>query len=956
MNPEHPCGPRLSEWAQDPDPLPRPAEVQPSSGYATLASAAGVAIGELAPAAPRTLEPPRSTPLRSWWFLPGDPPPGSPAPPRADLPGAGWRAVVAPHAFARAEPDLADVTGPVWYARHLPAAGVGHRLVFPALDYVAQLYLDGELVAAHEGGCAPVALELPPGRAHVVAVRVDDPVEAGLLGPEPLTAAKRKIKGVLEFHDSRPGGAIQGAYWPAEAARRWRTGGLGAVPVAQPHGPVRLDATFVRAERERIWCNWVLTNTTPEPLAVTVHAQVARALPAGSAGPAGEPAAFTLTATLPPGGARLAVTARLDGVRPWRTATGQTTLYALATEVRCAGAVSAASAVRFGVRSATVSLDPATPFQLRIDGEERYLQAANYIPGLWPGELDEATLRTDIALARAAHLDSLAPHAHVPAEAFFDIADEEGLLVYQDFPLNLAYDPDGPPLYDGGPTMGQASLLLVAEVAYRLFNHPCVVYYAGHNEPAYQLAELFGGATHPDLARVCGALLAAPDEEPLDLRRAELFTRVDPTRPALPASGTRRRAVLGDAHSYSGSLNGDSTTEVARVAASFVSEFGAWTPNFSAAADVAAARGDWPPGDGYAADWERQTHILAPQEAHAGRPERYPDFPTWTFAAQLWAGVYIKLGVESFRRRRGAPCHGHRYHFFVDHYGGAGAGLLDRHRTRQLPYFALAAASAPLLPVVEVTPSMRALPGAPLELRTWVLDDRAGVERAGADRAGADRAGGGAHPARLSWQLRRLAAEEAWVIGSDEPAARAQFGELHRTPGELVVLPHCPGTFLTGGMVELELAGPVTSGGRLALELPDAGEPVAYLLALEVSTAGATARNWGAVLAAPAAYDPVPGLAPAGYPLGAGLAPAPRFHLDVAATGVHRLQRRWTGECVRTGQGPVRWTDLPPDQYLLVGGRTLAVDLYGDVAVDLDAGRAAALGELPWAFTPGSDR
>lgn len=950
MSPEHPRGPRLSACSPDPDPLPRPAGVQASSVYAGLATAVSVEARELAPAAPRALEAPRSTPVRSWWLFPADPPGGPGAPPGSDAVRAGWRAVAAPHSFARMEPDLADATGPVWYARALPAAGVGRRLVFPMLDYVAQLYRNGELVGAHEGGCAPVALDLPAGRAHVVAVRVDDPVEAGLLSPQPLVAAKRKIKGVLEFHDSRPGGAIQGAYWPAAAARRWRTGGLGAVPLAQPHGPVRLDATFVRAEPGRIWCNWVLTNTTPEPLVIQLHAQVALArTPTGEPG-SGEAAAFSLTSTLPPGGARLAVTARLDGVRAWRTGSGQTTLYVLASQVRCAGRVSGASEVRFGVRSATVSLDGATPFQLRIDGVPRYLQAANYIPGLWPGELDEATLRTDVALAQAAHLDSLAPHAHVPVEAFFDIADEQGLVVYQDFPLNLAYDPAGAPLYDGGPTMGQASLLLAAEVAYRLFNHPCVVYYAGHNEPAYTLAELFGNATHPDLARVGADLLGAPDEEPLDARRAELFARVDPTRAVLAASGTRRRPVLGDAHSYSGSLNGDATTEVTRLAANFVSEFGAWTPNFSAAADVAAARGDWPPPPGYPADWEHQTHILAPQEAHAGRPERYPDFPTWAFAAQLWAGTYIKLGVESFRRRRGATggatvCHGHRYHFFVDHYGGAGAGVLDRHRTRQLTYFALAAAGAPLLPVVEATPGMRALPGRPLALGTWVLDDRPEASPAEVGR----------RPARLDWQLRRLTGEQAWVIGSDEPAARAHFGELHRIPGELVVVPHGPGTLVTGGGVDLELTGAVTPGPRLELELPDADEPVAYLLALELRLSGATVRNWGAVLAAPATYDPAPGLAPAGYVPGAGLAPAPRFDLAVSAAGVHRLQRRWTGECVRTGRGRVHWTDLPPDQYLLVGERTLAVDLYGDVAVDLGTGRAVALGELPWAFTPGGE-
>src|SRR5436853_1822705 len=50
-----------------------------------------------------------------------------------------------------------------WYRRRLavPAAGDGAvRLHFGAVDRIARIWADGELVAAHEGGYAPFSLDV----------------------------------------------------------------------------------------------------------------------------------------------------------------------------------------------------------------------------------------------------------------------------------------------------------------------------------------------------------------------------------------------------------------------------------------------------------------------------------------------------------------------------------------------------------------------------------------------------------------------------------------------------------------------------------------------------------------------------------------------------------------------------------------------------------------------------
>lgn len=897
---------RLSSPRVDPDPLPRAAPVGPGSAYAGVAAASPVVPNELGLTETPLGEVPlrRQQTLRDW---------------RLRIGNDNWRAVAVPHVWSRAEPDLVDYKGPCRYQRRLPG-GAGYRqLRFGGLDYTATVHLDGARAVCHEGGFTPVTVELPEEPVEV-SVDVDDPIEVGLLGPEPLAAAKRKVKGVFEFHDSRPGGAIFSLAWSPLWARRWGTGGIVEPVTLLTTGPVRIDAAFATAGPDRLGISWVLTNLSPTTVRIKLRAGVHDV-----SAPSSSHQSLIVEADLPAGPGRISVLLDAADAASW--APGHGRLYRLVSEVGLPTGVSDTSTVHFGVRDVAMSLRPdGTEFQLKLDGRRHYVRAANYIPGVWLPELSEAVLRRDIELAQAAHLNSLGPHAHVLPERFYDLADAYGLCVYQDFPLNLAHDLSGEPLFDRGPNMAEASLLLATEMALRLFNHPSVVYYACHNEPAFQLGEAFRGGTSPEVVRMREAFEAAPHEEGCDLQRAALLNTVDPTRPAFFASGVGRSRPVGDAHSYSGSLNTDPTTTIAETTAAFLSEFGAWTANFSAAADVTPARGDWPPGPDGPDEWDRQTHFYGAQAMRAGRPERYPDFPSWTYAGQLWAGAFIKLGVESFRRRMWDPFAGHRYHLFVDHWGGAGAGVVDRHRLPQFHYWALAAANRPLLPVVQTLPSMRTEAGRTVSLPTWIIDDRA----AAAGRC------------LLRWAIRRLPAAGYYLIGVDDPQVPDAFGPRIPPVGDLVVLPRSFGEELDSGRWEFTAkAATSQSGPELEFTVPPGSQPAAYLVHLTLETGEEAISNWGAFLAAPAAWTAPP-----------GLTDQPKFSLTLSGRGDYRLVRRWTGQTIRSGtaHGTLVLSDLSPDQYLLVAATTTPIDLYSDVTAELATGAAICQGDLPWWF------
>lgn len=899
---------RLHAFEPDPDPYPRAVAVGPGSAYAPIPRAVVVqpdAIEELEPPA---VAPRETRQLGTWRFAPGDRRPA----PESDA----WRLVAVPHVWSRAEPELADHKGPCWYARELDLDPARHHQVrFGALDYVADVYVDGTAVTSHEGGFTPVAVELPASTTRAdVALRVDDPPEEGLLGPHPLTAAKRKVKGVQEFHDSRPGGFAGGVWWQDTAALRWGTGGIVDDVVVISSGEIRIDAVFATAAGDRLALNWVVTNLGSSPASIELRSSIrAEDTP---------PTGLGVRASVPTGSSRVAVHGRAEGMVAWSPR--QPSLHELATEVRVAGEVSDTHRIRFGARRVDMRVDGEDRYRLHLDGRRTYVRAVNYIPCVWWPELTEETFRRDLELAAAAHVNGLGPHALVLPDRFYDLADDAGMLVHQDMPLNLGHDPAGPPLFRGGPTMAEASVVLAAELTYRLYNHPSIVYWCGHNEPAYQLAEVFAGADHPDLVAIRERLEGMPDEEALDRRRQRQWEHIDPTRPAWMASGLGRHRDGGDVHTYSGSLSTDPATAIAEVSAAFVSEFGAWTTNFSGAS-VPGAAGDWPPAADTAATWERLGHIWWSSALHAGRPDRYPDHPTATFGAQLFAGAFLKVATEGFRRRKWDPTGAHRWHLWADHWGDAGAGVVDRHRAPQLQYWALAAANRPLLPVIEFPRSMRAEPG-DVSLRTWVVNDHHDLQG----------------PHQLQWEVARLAADERYLLGADDPQVTSAFGVPEPTSGDLVVLPRARGETVADGRATVDVGADASTPGPVITVRLEDPRPTAYAVWLTLDGPDGRVDNWGSFVVAPDSWDPSP-----------GLSPFPRFDLTVRCRGRYRVVRRWTGATVASGADSGSHL-LPPDQYVVRSGSDhQAVSLFGASTVDLVAGTTEAEDRLPWPFDPG---
>ena len=97
--------------------------------------------------------------------------------------------------------------------------------------------------------------------------------------------------------------------------------------------------------------------------------------------------------------------------------------------------VSDRARVRTGLREVALQ-----DWVFSVNGEPMFVKGANLAPTRMAlGEATPAEVRRDVELAREAGLDLLRVHGHIARPELYDAADELGMLVWQDFPLQWGY-------------------------------------------------------------------------------------------------------------------------------------------------------------------------------------------------------------------------------------------------------------------------------------------------------------------------------------------------------------------------------------------------------------------------------------------------------------------------------------------------------------------------------------
>ena len=610
---------------------------------------------------------------------------------------SAWEAVEVPGHW-RSSPAFADSDGPLLYRRSFEAPGPaeGRRawLTFDGLFYQGDAWLDGAYLGDTEGYFVPHTFEVTDAlRArgeHHLAIEVT-------CSPQHDKRAKRNLTGVFQHWDCLD--------------PDWNPGGIWR--------PVRLTETGpVRIASLRVACR--------EASAVRAVVQLRATLDSAGARTAclrtrlGDQEHQT-DQPLADGPNVVEWTVAVDEPELWWPhALGEPVLHDLSVAVVLAddegGATSDERRLRTGLREVRMR-----SWVVRVNGERLFLKGSNQGPTRMA--LAEATaeeIAGDVALAKAAGLDFLRVHAHIARPELYDAADEQGLLLWQDLPLQWGY----------ARSVRKQAVRQATEAVDLLGHHPSVFLWCGHNEPMAIDNDPAMWAD-PKALRSMGLRALAAQELPtwnktvLDRSVKRALEKADRSRPVVAHSGVLPHPPLldgTDSPLSGGWYHRDERDRPGFLRAlprlgRFVTELGAQAVPDSADF-MEPAR--WPD-----LDWERLERTHALQKAIFDRrvpPAEHPTFESWRAATQDYQATVIRRQIEALRRIKYRPTGGFAQFCFADGHPAVTWSVLDHERRPKAGYEALKAACAPVIVVADRLPAT-VVPGQALGLDVHVVSD-----------------------------------------------------------------------------------------------------------------------------------------------------------------------------------------------------------------------------------------
>ena len=401
---------------------------------------------------------------------------------------------------------------------------------------------------------------------------------------------------------------------------------------------------------------------------VTVKARV-RALRPGRAligvalGGQGEQAGRSLGSVerdLLPGLNEIALPVRIDHPqRWWPNGLGPQHLYDLDTTVSTGGVLRDHRSARIGLRTIEVVHErdkEGKSFTIKVNGAPVFMKGANWIPAdSFLPRVSADRYRWLLQSAADAHMNMLRVWGGgiYEDDRFYELCDELGLLVWQDFMFACS-------MYPGDPAFLEDVRQEATDNVRRLRNHPSLALWAGNNEieaawhswgwaSKFHLSHAVQDKLWADYQtlfhRLLPAVVAAEDP-------GRFYTRSSPSAndDAIPPN----QLGMGDMHYWGVWHAEEPYTKYAANTSRFMSEYGFQSfPDFASVARYTLPE-----------DWSIESPVMLSHQRHPRgnqlirtylqRDFRPPkDFGSFLYVGQVLQATVIQYAAEAHRRQMG---------------------------------------------------------------------------------------------------------------------------------------------------------------------------------------------------------------------------------------------------------------------------------------------------------------
>ena len=570
------------------------------------------------------------------------------------------------------------------------------RLSFDGVDYFADVWLNGYYLGSHEGFFNRFAFDaskwIREGN-NVLVVKVD--------APDPPGSNRVMIKGALKGRswdcndpDADPGGIYNDV--SLLLSRDVYFDSIKATPY--------VDLEKMTA---RVHCKSQIFNTTDTVKNVDVEVAIS---PDNFSG---KTSSMTVSQVLVPGFSEIETWIDVEDPQlwwPWDM--GDQNLYRIAVAANEGSDVLDQLSDRMGLRHLR---KVEGTWESYINGKRIFGRGPNYVSEQYQSNMTREKYAHHVRLMREANMNMVRVYIVVEKEEFYDACDEQGVLVYQDFPVAGRMSNTG--------DLVRRAVVQARDMVNQLYNHPSIVTWCWGAQPGIKNFEKLGTALAQTSAEEDPFRFIQQGSSVWQWRKAKerynwpidyhllpgWFHSEDRFGPFLMLE--REECASGD------------TVEELRIKhkelLEFVSEYGPpeALPELDSLEKIIPEKDRWP------VNWEVYEH----HRLHGSILRRYvgeqKSLEELIERSQEYQAFHLKYHTEFYRRHKFAPCNGALFFQFSDCWPAVTAAVVDYYGNKKKAYYALQKAFAPLHVMVEWPAIDGEAAGSDLSKKIYVVND-----------------------------------------------------------------------------------------------------------------------------------------------------------------------------------------------------------------------------------------